>query len=134
MTRPAAALAALIPAALLLAALTVAGCTRAHFLPAEGYRGQAHAPTDSVALVSSFPTRPYEVLGQLSSTGDNTREITEVLRQKARQVGADAIVVEEARELSQSYASERKTEFSRKEILLRGVAIRYKRPPVAPAP
>jgi len=54
------------------------------------------APTSSVELVLSEPTRPYSVIGMVDAqgaVGTTDAQLIEALREKAREIGANGIYV-----------------------------------------
>jgi len=61
-----------------------------------------YPPTKSVQILNSIPNRPYEVIAQLEtreSVGQSLPNLLESMREKAKFVGADAIIpIEEGRE------------------------------------
>lgn len=73
--------------------LTAAGC--AHL----DYVGKTYAPTQNVDVVFSERDlqREYTVIGQLVATGDDlvsTSGLQKKIVERARQVGADAVIIE----------------------------------------
>ena len=114
----------LLPLALAVFALT--GCVKTRFFPAEG--AERYPPTKEVRVLrSSPPEDSYEILGIVTAEGPNEKKLLEQLKKKAMFVGADGIILRGATDLSGTYASERRTEFTRHRFRLEAIAIKFKK-------
>ena len=66
-------------------------------------------------------------MGLITAEGNNENKLLENMKKKAMSVGADGLVLRKAREFSQKYASERRTEFASYKIRWEALAIRLKK-------
>ena len=68
---------------------------------------QKYAPSRSVQILERPPEQPYEVIAKLETSGGVGKTLPELLqnmREKAKEIGADAIIpTEEGREQIQQY-------------------------------
>lgn len=79
---------------LLIIALSAGACVKADATLVDP--STRLAPTSSVELVLSEPTKPYSVIGMVEASGPvgtSDAELIEALREKARQIGANGIYV-----------------------------------------
>ena len=66
---------------------------------------------------------------QVAQRQDKTnQEILTELRKQALRKGAEGIIVKPAAEIGNEYASERRSEFKKSELLVEAIAFRYKKP------
>ena len=109
-----------------IAAFGLAGCVATKFYPAEG--AKRYPPTTQIKVFrSSPPEGTYEILGIATAEGGNDNKLLSNLKKKAMSVGADGLILRRVSEITGSYASERRSEFSTYKIRYEGIAIKFKK-------
>jgi hypothetical protein len=73
-------------------ALLLTACATVSTKVVELDPGQKYPPTQRVEILLQKPTRPHIEIGLLESTGTSEADMLNDAREKARQLGADAIV------------------------------------------
>jgi len=112
--------------------LWIAGCSgiSTKYFPAHG--AKTYPSTKDLLIFRDYPERQYEILGVVSvsaySGSVSKKRLFSRLKKKAMAVGAHAIVVRPARELTREISSSRRTEFVTSRTVLEAVAIRFKEP------
>ena len=51
------------------------------------------APTEKVEILNTMPDKPYFQLGEIVSEGFSDQEVIDRIAKKAKEVGADAVVI-----------------------------------------
>ena len=110
----------------ILTALVVSGCVSTKYLPSEG--SKTYPSTEKIIAYRDFPPRGYEILGIVTASGSNKNKMFSRLKEKAMSIGAHAIIMKRATELSREYTSERRTQFKTSKLRYEAVAIRFKEP------
>jgi hypothetical protein len=72
--------------------LVLVACTTVETLDLTPYQERDFSPTTEVEVLTSQPTRPYTVLGQMWVPADDSDGVLN-MRKKAMEIGADAIVL-----------------------------------------
>ena len=72
--------------------LVLVACTTVETLDLTPYQERYFSPTTEVEVLTSQPTRPYTVLGQMSVPANDSDGVLD-MQKKAMEVGADAIVL-----------------------------------------
>jgi len=112
--------------ALALAVFALSGCVKTRFFPAEG--AERYPPTKEIRVLrSSPPEDSYEILGIVTAEGPDENKLLAQLKKKAMLVGADGVIIRATRDLSSTYASERRTEFTKYKFRLEAIAIKFKK-------
>ncbi|MFH1071361.1 MAG: hypothetical protein V1794_17215 [Candidatus Glassbacteria bacterium] len=106
--------------------VVLAGCVHMTYTPASS--GQKYDPTDQVRLLRNYPDTPHTVIGSYRATGESESKILKKLVAEAKKVGANALVVKPPEVRSNSYTSEMRTEFTRREVVVEAIAIRFNQP------
>lgn len=78
--------------------LTLAACAVSQPDTTARAAGAAYAPTANVEMLEQAPSRPYVEIGTIDAPGEPGALRTQVLaqvREKARQLGADAVIVKD---------------------------------------
>ena len=102
------------------------GCVKTSYTPAKG--AESYAPTKDLVVLTYYPEQPYIVIGTLRARGVSQEKILAELRKQALRKGAEGIIVKPAAEVGNEYASERRSEFKKSELLVEAIAFRYKKP------
>ncbi|HUU29663.1 MAG TPA: hypothetical protein VM123_17815 [archaeon] len=113
----------IVPA--VLGIIMISACVKSEYVP-YGDLKETFAPTDSVLVYRDYPDQPYVIIGIVTATGINQGKLFSRLKKEAMSVGANAIIMKRMQELTQEYASERRSEFSTRKLRLEAVAIRFK--------
>ena len=109
-----------------IAVFGLTGCIATKFYPAEGAR--RYPPTTQIKVFrSSPPEGTYEILGIVSAEGRNDNKLLANLKKKAMSVGADGLILRRVSEVTGTYASERREEFSTYKMRYEGIAIKFKK-------
>ena len=109
----------------LVVLLAMAACVKVQFKPAAGV--ESYPPTDSLVVFKSIPEREYIVLGDIFANGDDTGRILGKIKAQAMAVGAEAIILTPARQVTQKATSQTRTEFENVRVQMRAIAIRFKK-------
>ncbi len=72
--------------------LVLVACTTVETLDLTPYQERDFSPTTEVEVLTSQPTRPYTVLGQMWVPADDIDGVLD-MQKKAMEIGADAIVL-----------------------------------------
>lgn len=110
----------------LIATLVLAisiSCTKAEFRPAAGM--EKYPPTESLVVFRTIPDREYIELGDIIVRGNDTGKMLERIKSEAMARGAQAIILTPAGVESRQMTSERRTEFTTSQVIMRAIAIRF---------
>ncbi len=111
----------------LVALLTLAGCGTAWVTPTRSGFKAASRPGDcAVDFLRKAPERGYDELGEMYSYSSRVVEPQDLLRRKACELGADAVIVTEDILVTHGRGAEHK--------LVAGIAIKYRDTKTTPEP
>lgn len=90
---------------LLVFLLTCFGCATTTFLPTD--ETATYAPTESLKVYWEKPQEPYKIIGKVAAEGEDIDEETlfKELKQKAKSVGAHAIIMGDTSKQSSVYGT-----------------------------
>lgn len=113
--------------AVVVVLVAVSACTKANFHPVNP--SISYSPTEQVRVFRNYPDTAYYEIGTIRVVGPDKDKLAERVREEARKVGAQAVVVKPAAVRSNAYTSQQQgTRFAKVEYIMEAVALRFGKP------